>query len=162
MTPREILAAYNKMPTDHALPVMQVARLKLVSDELDNPDAVWTRVRDFEPSAGWLCFQSVIKEVGDEGWLDPPDQESGSLLSTECFSQANGESLHVRQNGRGGWRLTRYMPGSGGEFLTDEVALLAHEPEETAPRYLHYRRYWDIDAETGASATAACFIGYRE
>jgi hypothetical protein len=129
---------------------------------IDDPEIPWQKLRAFAPGSGWLCFQSHRVDV-EQGALPEPKPHWGLLLSAECFDPDTGHSLHLRQNGRGGWSLSYYQPGDGDHYLYDEVTLVSHQNNlKRKPKRLHYRRYWQMDPQRGPLPVAACFIGYSD
>jgi len=99
-----------------------------------------------------------------DGKLPERDEYRGLLLSGELVN-LDDESLHIRQNGRGGWVATRFTPGKGEEYLVDEHRLVAFESDpdrRASPGGLHYRRYWRLDPYHGIRQAAARFIGFEE
>ena len=120
-------------------------------------------IADFAPDSGWLCFQSEVMQVRG-AVLPEPDRARGLLLSGELVD-ADGESLHIRQDGRGGWIATRFTPGVGERYLVDEHRLVVFEPDpdrRDRPGWLRYLRYWRLDPDHGIRQAAARFIGFDE
>jgi hypothetical protein len=175
MTPADILPTYERFRElrarhgDSKLPKMRRESVLIhpVSIQADpmSPEAgaakLDRQVADFAPDSGWLCFQSEVLRIHD-GQLPGPDEDRGLPLSGELVNGA-GESLHLRQNGRGGWIVTRFTPEQGKEYLVDDCSLIAHEsnPERRRdPGQLCYRRYWCLDPHHGVRQAAARFIGF--
>ena len=157
----QLLAAYRQVAERQALPPLQAAQLHINSADLDSPEAVWQQIDAFAPDSGWLCFQSMIADLLPGQPLPRPDADSGLLLSAECHNSNNGYSLQLRQNGRGGWRLSEFRPRQGQPCLCEDYPLIAHRGNNPggAPRRLRYRRYWTLD-DDGTRQRAACFIGF--
>lgn len=169
MTIDELLAAYEQIREAHDLPKMFLGQVEIKptevqADPLDpatGSDRLAGIIQSFGPTQGWLCYQSAVIAF-PPGGLPKPDPALGLLLSGE-LANADQESLHIRQDGRGGWRVTRFTPGQGKTFLVDDQAFIAHTAnsgDRTQPHRLCYRRYWTTDDDHGVHQTAACFIGF--
>ena len=150
----------------YGLPEMRLAEVRIdpiaiPADALD-PAAGAARLAQeiaaFAPNQGWLCYQSAVVAF-PPGGLPEADADRGLILSGELTNTAK-HSLHIRQDGRGGWHLTRFTPGAGDAYLVDDHCLIAHGSDPQHPRRLHYRRYWTQDDQHGIRQAAACFIGF--
>ena len=158
----QLLPAYNQVAAEHGLPKLQADHLDIATHELDDPDAVWQRLTAFAPDSGWLCFQSRVADIRPGHDLPRPSPDNGVLLSAECHNSRSGHSLHLRQNGRGGWLVSEFHPGSGEPCLSEEVQRVAHQAQDSdanTPRRLRYRRCWTLNGD-GARQQAAYFIGF--
>jgi hypothetical protein len=163
MTLDDLLRTYQALAAKNRLAEMSIAALEADPADYDHPDAVYHHLQAFAPEQGWLCFQSVVAEFWRAADLPSPSGQNGVILSGECVNTA-GESLHVRQNGRGGWRVTCYRPHAGEKYLYDTVTLIAHEPSAQQlhnPKRLRYHRYWKLEPNHGMRPFAACFIGFE-
>lgn len=169
MTIDELLTAYEHLRIDHGLPLMRSEQVEITpipvqADPLDSTagaDRLAGIISAFGPSEGWLCYQSAVL-VFPPGGLPGPDSARGLLLSGE-LANADREGLHIRQDGRGGWIVTRFTPGQGGHYLVDDCSFVTHEPRpgDNKPlRSLCYRRYWTTDEHHCIRQAAACFIGF--
>lgn len=166
MNTQELLTAYHKVVdrqrtragTDR-LPRMEAGEVEIMTELVADHDEVVRQLKVFAPSCGWIGFQSK-NSVFTNGVVTVPDEDdTGLLLSAECYNTVENESLHIRQDGAGGWLLIRVEMRAGNSAFFDTVALVAADKEL---RWLRYRRYWHIDAEHGAEPFAACFIGFGE
>jgi len=114
------------------------------------------------PQQGWLQFQSHVLAF-TAGDLPQPAPDWGVLLAAEAVDP-NGCSIHLRQSGSGGWLFTVCTPAREATAETDTDLALADEvtlmATDKAPGPLHYRRYWQLDPETGAAPAFAAFIGF--
>lgn len=172
MTLEELRDAYRRFREDQdGLPEMDLARVLITptpvpADPFDpQPGSkhLAEEIAHFAPDAGWLCYQSKVVEVKD-GNLAGNQDGLGLILSGE-LTNAAGESLHIRQDGRGGWLVSRFTPDQGDCYLADIQRLIVHAPHQDQPRrarYLRYRRYWKQDEHHGVRQHAACFIGFSE
>jgi hypothetical protein len=178
MTLEELQAAYAWFRGRHGgLPSMEMVQvsiappIKIAASPLDptqGSERLSTEIANFAPVEGWLCYQSAVIEVRD-GAVPKPGDGRGLILSGELINAA-WESLHIRQNGRGGWLLTRFTPDRGETYLADEHRFVVHAPTQgytSAPRYLRYRRFWTLgkdqrNTRQGIRQHAACFIGFME
>jgi hypothetical protein len=162
MNARDLLDAYQRVTdfqrvagSQRRLPDMSPGSVDIRSERLQDPDAVLDALRGFAPVQGWITYQSHESAFFDG--LPEPEPDWGLPLAGECVDAA-GVSLHLRQDGAGGWRLTRYTHRPEGEGLCDTVEHLASlYPMARSSRY---RRYWQVDAEHGVETRAACFIGF--
>ncbi len=151
----DTLEAYNSIAETEKLPKMKRGGLDINTDSLQDPDEIWRRIGELNPTQGWLLFQSH-QTVFHDG-LPAPHDVWGMLLACEAID-AEGVSLALEQDGTGGWRLTRYRHEAEGDMLIDEPTFLAHDPKSGS---LCYRRYWRQDTEQGYVQAVACFIGFE-
>jgi hypothetical protein len=158
MDAQALLKLYRHISTPrHALPAMETQTWSLTTETqcLDSPVAAQTALNDFTSVAGWLGLQSATLIFRPGEALPTPDETAGVLLNAEAVNAA-GHSLHLRYDSAGAWRLTRFSPAPGGDYLADSVKLVVHG----APGgWMHYRRFWRLDPAQGACPFAACFIG---
>lgn len=157
--------AYQALVKDHDLPAMRQERIEIEAQRYADPAQVWKRIEAFQPTMGWLCFQSSLQEI-QGGTLPTSDEATGWLLSAECVNGKNA-SLHLRQDDRGGWLITEFRPDQGDSLLWDAVCYLAHDPAQAPQgeassrrprRGLHYRRYWRLDPKRGMVQHAARLV----
>jgi hypothetical protein len=153
--PASILIAYEKicagMEERIRLPAMQLGGYQLQADHIADPDALWDTIKQQLPIQGWLQFQSWQGIFSDH--LPMREDHWGYLLAAEAVT-ADGLSLTIAQDGRGGWILSRYqhLPDIAG--IWDKVQHLTHDGQ-----VLIYRRYWHLDPEQGYLQERACFMG---
>ena len=142
----------DRAAEDWGLAPMQTAGLDATHEDFDDPEAAWHALTQAAPTAGWLQWQS--HQVHFEERLPEPKPGWGALLAAEAIV-TDTESLRLDYlDGR--WRLTRYRHDPDGDaYLCDETHHLLHGARD---RYLHYRRYWTIDAEQGAVPVCALLI----
>ena len=139
-----------------------LCRVETFTKSVTDPSGVRKFLRAFAPKQGWLCFQSRIERFlpGE----DLPDH--GILLYGEVVSLAD-QSLHIRQNGGGGWILTRFVEQALDEreatHLVEEITFLGETLERFGPpKDLRYRRYWGHDPDFGYRPLLARFAGFTE
>jgi len=131
------------------------------------PEAVRQALQEFHPEQGWLCFQSALKRF----LKGEPVPDAGVILYGEVKGR-NGSSLHIQQNGEGGWILTYYDEQRDGDaFLAENVVLIAenHPDDPMNVRYdVKYRIYWggsgygqQDDDGHGWRQVAAAFAGFE-
>ena len=152
----DLLHAYAQMPAHNniALPAMRSGKL-IARTKPAKMEQVWDEIAAFRPVQGWLCYQSRVA-VFTDGNPARPDEQTGCILYGECVD-ANGQSLHIRQDGNGEWVVVNFSYQDGAEHLVDEVSLIAARNELGS---LKYRRYWQLDPEYGVRQIAACFTGF--
>lgn len=162
MTLEDILIAYSLLKEEHNLPEMEVSKMTATTKKFDGHIELQNHLSDFEPESGWLCFQSLVCDIVRGEPLRKPDTNTGVLLCGESVNE-KGESLHLRQDGRGGWLATLFQPRLGMLFLADQVEFIAHgSVKGNIDRRLRYKRYWAIQEGRGLRQHAACFIGYSK
>ena len=132
------------------------------------------QVEKFAPEPGWLCFQSEVQYFPkpedntekaenkvppvkkDRFWTrllrkvsgTPFKMPSSSILLYGEVINAQGHTLHIRENGQGGWILTYFIEGKkGNHYLVEDQVLLGEK--EVAPKELRYRVYWQYDDQHG-------------
>jgi len=169
MTPAALLSIVKKNRLLGAEePRFDICSLNIDPESCAAPEAVREALQDFDPEEGWLCFQSALKRFL-KGELLP---DAGVILYGEVKGK-DGRSLHIQQDGEGGWVLTYYHEQSGGDtHLAEDVFLIAEaypdDPKNT--RYdLKYRVYWgdsdygkkDDDGQ-GWRQIAAAFFGFEK
>lgn len=129
--------------------------LTLESEACHTAEQVETKLKAFNPIQGWLCFQSEVKYFCQ----GQPMPYSGILLYGEVVN-ADGQSLHIRENGQGGWILTTFTETEGENYLVETKTFLGEK--ELAPEKLYYRVYWKYDEKSGYQQFAARFIGFEK
>ena len=120
-----------------------------------NGEALHKLILAFQPSDGWLCFQNHVCYF-QAGALKYPENEH--LLYGE-LAKPNA-SLHVNEDGQGGWIVTWYEEGAGEPFAVTESHFLG-EPNH-APAKLFYRVYWQEIKDQGFRQLAARFQGFSQ
>lgn len=164
MTPSQLSTAYDRVAKAHQLPALKPARCQIETQVLSEPSDGFTQLQGQAPQQGWLQFQSRVVAF-TAGELPQPAPDWGVLLAAEVVD-ADGRSIHLRQSGDSGWLLVVCIPDNqttaeitpaNGLVLADEVTQLA---TDQALGSLRYRRYWQLDPETGATPAFAAFIGF--
>lgn len=139
------------------LPRMDLVRFRCRRETPDptTPQAVIQAVTDFTPSQGWLCLQSKVLILDCAEDLEQGNPNDGVILSGELVRGAN-HSLHIRQNGQGGWILLYIDEGEGDqEGLVHNARLLGNQHylatvgENARAGVLCYRVYWTHEHEHG-------------
>ncbi len=134
---------------------LKLCNLTLLPEDCHTAEEVAAKVRAFKPTQGWLCFQSEVKYFCKE----EPMPYSGILLYGEVIN-ADGKSLHIRENGQGGWILTTFTETQGENYLVESKAFLGEK--ELAPESVYYHVYWKYDEKSGYQQFAARFIGFEK
>lgn len=153
----ELLQAYAQLPPHNgiSLPPMRSGTLVARSAQAATKEQAWEALAAFRPAQGWIGYQSRVAAFTRSD-PPPPDDETGCILCAECVD-FGGQSLHIRQDGKGAWIIVRFFHLEGSEHLVDEVSLVATRAELGN---LVYRRYWQIDARCAVSQIATCFCGF--
>ncbi|MDM8559772.1 hypothetical protein [Candidatus Parabeggiatoa sp. HSG14] len=121
-------------------------------------EIVEKNVKAFKPMQGWLCFQSGV-EYFCKNCKEKTMPYSGILLYGEVVN-AEGESLHIRENGQGGWILTIFTETEGNKYLVETKEFLGEK--KLAPEKLYYHVYWQYDEKHGYHQFAARFTGFKK
>lgn len=132
------------------------------------PELVRQELQEFDPEQGWLCFQSKLTRF----FQDEPLPDAGVILYGEVKGK-DGRSLHIQQDGEGGWILSYYHEHKNGDrHLTEDMTLIAEAYPSDPPntRYdLNYRVYWggtdykqEEDDGQGWRQIAAAFTGFKK
>ena len=114
-------------------------------------------IEGFGAAMGWLGYQS-----GNQHQLSLDkvvlDKSYGTLLNAELTND-QGQSLHIRYNGQGGWVVTRYEYSVGDQYIADRVSFVSSFDDKVK---LHYLRFWQADdsAGLGVNPVFACFTGF--
>jgi hypothetical protein len=159
MNIEQLCDAYNRIAPQYHLRPMERTNLSVTPEDLPTPEAAWSRLKELNPVAGWLQFQSQVKTFQD-GQLPDAKPEWGSLLDAELIDAA-GQSIRLRTVSPTCLRLviaTGTGPSDGkGGFLADSVSQLG---TGKAAGRLTYRRYWRLDPDRGAVPVFAAFQGF--
>ncbi|MDY6993685.1 MAG: hypothetical protein SVR94_13925 [Pseudomonadota bacterium] len=110
-------------------------------------------ILDFQAQEGWICWQNEVNYF-QNGELNYPEHKH--LLYGE-FAKKNA-SLHVNEDGQGGWLLTWFEEDQGETFIVENTHFLG-EPKH-APAQLYYRVYWVDHEMHGYHKIAARFKGF--
>jgi len=159
MQPSELLKILPKLKgQENLLHKLELCGLKQNPDPCSTSEEVEAKVKAFEPIQGWLCFQSEIKYFC-KNCKEQTMPYTGILLYGEVVNAA-GESLHIREDGQGGWILTILTETKGEQYLVETKEFLGEK--KLAPEKLYYRVYWQYDEEQGYHQFAARFIGFKK
>ncbi len=129
----------------------QLCHLERSTRQCQQPDEVKQVLKNFQPEEGWLCFQSSVAFF-KKGELP----NKGTILYGEVKGK-NRRALHIQQNGNGGWLLTTLQEQEGNTHMVEYTKLLG---EFDDPGDLHYRVFWQADAEQGYRPICAAFNGF--
>jgi len=155
---------------DEVLPKLQIKGLKnlhkklktcgLVIKKPENysiyqAQEVQKKVESFLPEQGWLCFQNKVEYFLQDEIIP----YAGILLYGEVVKLAQKESLHIREDGQGGWILTEFAETEGNDYLVETKTFLG-EGKKLTPEKLYYRVYWQYDERHGYRQVAARFNGF--
>lgn len=125
-------------------PVFRPGSIATNTEQIDDPDEVRARLDDFHALTGWVQTTSDVKPFDELG------DAQGHVLCAEFAAASN--SLHVRQDGRGGWIVTAMETTDGPDLVTDKE-FFARNPygilhyhvgwrrEETADGFEQWRPY---------------------
>jgi hypothetical protein len=139
------------------LPTLETATysLKLESKTLDSLAEVYAEMDHLAPVAGWIGYQSGNQHFNKQPLAIKTDY--GVLLNAE-MTNGHGASLHVRNNGRGGWIVTHYHYKAGSEYLADRVEHIASHDALGKVKYL---RFWQqTENGLGLNPVFACFTSF--
>lgn len=161
MQAQQILTHYQTLRS--TMPEANLPALEAITYHLDKPSVdilkstedVTKKIKDFNPISGWIGYQS-----GNQYFVNEPlafKSDYGVLLNAE-MTNGGGVSLHVRYNGNGGWVVTQYHYGKGGEYVADTVKHLASFDKD-GNTTLRYLRFWKENG-SGVNPVFACFIGF--
>lgn len=92
--------------------VFEPGAISVRTEIIDDPQRVRSRLRDFAALSGWVQTTSDVKPVAQLA------DATGHVLCAE--TAGDGESLHVRQNGEGGWIVATLTTEDGDELLTEK------------------------------------------
>ncbi len=133
--------------------------LELTPELYYTSEEVEAQVKFFEPTQGWLCFQSEVKYFCKENFCKEKTMPySGILLYGEVVNAA-GKSLHIREDGQGAWILTTFTETEGDKYLVETKQFLGEK--NLAPDRLYYHVYWQHDKKHGYHQFAARFTGFK-
>lgn len=162
MNPAQLMKAYALIAKKHGLTSMEQAGCSVSRKEFSDPIEAWRELQKFSPQQGWIQFQSQVTAF-QNAQLPEPDDDWGCVLAAETVD-AQGRAMHLRQSPAGGWHLYLMTPrdaadaATGEVYLVDEVKHLASK--KAFGGRLRHRRYWRMDADSGATPAFAVFQGF--
>lgn len=124
-------------------------------------------INTFLPADGWISYQSKVEQFQNLTALTQENEETGFILQAEFVQTAdNNKSLHIRQNGMGGWIANHITQVAIEESETGilETSSFITMPDESsvnnntknsandskkAEGKLHYQSYWKPDKSGG-------------
>lgn len=118
---------------------------------------LWNEIRGFQPTEGWLCFQSSVESFKG-GKLPEPKAQRGWILTGEMIN-AEGKSLHIQQHPESGWVITKSTEQTEGDYLVQSCAFLSTEDRLGK---LKYQVYWEHDPEHGYQRRFSRFAGFEK
>ena len=172
MQPTELLnTVLPKLSTITGLPdnfhhKWTLCDLKIASELCKTPEAVIEKIEAFAPKQGWLCFQSEVAYFCQQDFCKNHSIPShGIILYGEVVNDQS--SLHIREEGQGGWILTELTETQGDEYLVERKRFLGEGKvlpggKRLSPDKLYYRIYWQHDKEYGYRQFAARFTGFGQ
>lgn len=164
----------------------QPCNLTIKSKAGSTSEQVRQQIEKFAPEQGWLCFQSEVQyfpkpEDNTENaehqisslkksrwWTRILPKFSGTSFKMPSSSillygevlKGQKHTLHIREDGQGGWVLTEFIEGKGNNYLVEDQKFLGEK--EVAPKELCYRVYWQYDDKHGCYRQAfARFNGFN-
>lgn len=187
MQPNKLLDTLRKLEQVKGLKNLHLklepkpCHLILKPQSYQTPEKVLEMVKNFAPEQGWLCFQSNVEYFCQQDFCEHKSlPDSGLLLYGEVVN-AQGQSLHIREDGEGGWILTEFEETEGDDFLVEERTFLGEKQlflkkteeqqflgekqlflEKTDVPKLLYRVYWQYDEKHGYRQFSACFKGFLQ
>lgn len=117
--------------------------IKADSEHIYDADEVFERLKSFGALSGWVQSASSVVPI------DKLDQAVGRILCAEVTDEE--ASLHIRQDGDGGWIVTRYQTlaaEDGAEGLVTEKRFIARKPH----RSFFYQVGWRLEPTDGELA----------
>lgn len=161
MTPEQLQQAIQKLRKSNSkvscfIEVPEVCTLQwppCIEKPADN-QALRELILNFQATDGWLCWQSEVSHFQNSA-LDYPANKH--LLYGE-LAKPNA-SLHINEDGQGGWIVTWLEEGAGKQVAVTNTTLLGESKH--APEKLYYRVYWQNSAEDGFRKIAARFQGFK-
>ncbi len=151
--------------------------LCIEQERTNDPEKLAAIIKQFQPKDGWLVLQSDVIYFYDNNLigldqndgiftctLDPMPKEelSGYFINAEMVNNDN-KSLHIVEDGDGGWIITRYWEETDKtpNTVMDKVSLLGKQKiNATSQPRIHYCRYWEHSKNKGYHIKAARFMGY--
>lgn len=163
MKPIELKEAIEKLTgrdsaSSRGVSIPRLCDLTVSTKELDDPTHLRQSLEDYKPIEGWVCWQSAVTYF-QKGDLTYPEEEW--LLYGEMAKP--GSSLHIRENGEGGWLVTQVDESENpdsGDFAVTTTDLLGES--NRAPKNLCYHIFWqDIDRD-GFRQVSSRFCGFTK
>ena len=117
-------------------------------------------IQHFGAARGWLGYQSGNQHLSSLDKVVLKDSY-GALLNAELTND-QGQSLHIRYNGQGGWIVTSYEYDSGDQYIADRVSYVSSFDDKIK---LSYLRFWKVNnngASLGVNPVFACFTGFGD
>ena len=144
----DMLGAFSEASSLPNLPNPELSYLEISSSRGDNLFDLAERLEIFSPKAGWAVCQSQT-HLFTSGKFNLSIAEN--LLYGEFVRPDT--SLHVRQDGRGGWICTQYNESTSSDnaeqFIVTNSSYLADTEECDR---LYYRVFWGNKGNQGLKA----------
>ena len=134
---------------------MEKARFSISARAVTREEAE-AAIRGFPAAQGWVCRQSSL-DVFPTADARPDPNKGGVILSAELVATDGQRSLHLRQDGMGGWIVTEIAEGDA--ISAAAIDGLAHTTcligDNRVEGWLLYRVYWRHDEDQGYQTCAS-------
>lgn len=127
----KVLSMAGVIDRDPENPVFRPGLITVDPKRLDDPDEVRARLDGFDALTGWVQTTSDVKP------FDRLHEAQGHVLCAELAGPST--SLHVRQDGRGGW-IVSTMETTDGDGLVTEKEFFTRRSYGN----LHYQVCWKL------------------
>jgi len=159
MMPEQIL----KVIPDSTTTKLERKFLEIMVEKITDNAALTDKVNNLNaPPCGWLTFQGEVIFFSASTPLVLP-ADSGLLLNGEIVVSKE-QSLHIREDGQGGWLATTFTEHekTGEEVLSQSCKLLATGNKQNPKLFpaLLYNRYWKHLESFGYHQYCARFTGF--
>jgi len=153
--------------------------LKTTQQRTKQPDELAKIIQAFQPNDGWVVLQSDVIYFYDNNLGELNQQDGifncivnsnsgetslkGHFINAEMVNASSDQSLHIVEDGEGGWIITTYHEEADAEpnTLMDKSHLLAKKRHEAGKQpKINYSRYWKHSPNKGYHILAARFTGY--
>ncbi|MGB1108957.1 MAG: hypothetical protein ACPG4N_01295 [Gammaproteobacteria bacterium] len=128
-------------------PAMDIYAMEAVRFSIDarrvTQDEAESALAAFDAQQGWICRQSSL-DVFQTTHKRPNPNTGGVLLSAELVASDDRHSLHLRQDGHGGWIISdiREADLAGPDALDGLMHTTCQIGTNPVEGWLLYRVYW--------------------
>ena len=147
---------YELQPEQESAKKLTTGRLEAHTKPIESYKELLDEINNFLPADGWISYQSEVAQFLNMQKLPEESNEVGKVLQAEFVQVAdNKKSLHIRQNGNGGWTTsfiseTESTDAETGvleksQFITmPPKASQGENGKGTKEGKLYYQTYWEL------------------
>ena len=129
---------------------LSTGRLNPDPVSMTNHPELLERINTFLPADGWISYQSSVEQFQSMSVLPDITNETGLILQAELVQTGDSKkSLHIRQNGTGGWIINTITQIENNDtetgILEKSKYITMPSRENKTEGCLHYQTYWQLN-----------------